>query len=526
MSSLPMPRSDSSASNCCLVDEVPADRVLQVGLPVELDGAGDVAGVVGGGVLVDLDEDDARGVEVLLGPVGRDECGVATHRITPLVRMDGESARGAFESHRARDPWKERITGSCDGAAAGREGCRAVRSSRRPPSDDGATQAGGHAAQVDRAPFGEQRAHEAEPTSGSDPRHTRPTTIRDRRRPYEREPSRRRVERHVAARSAVTTRPSGVRLDLLHRQLERQLGQLARRSEICLGVAVEQRLRASGTFGRPSAVTSSKRDLDHVPSATVSSAVPLSVKLLAERSRAGRSPTSLPSRSPSFRPGWSISVGQRWRTLIVPVPSTVAATTSPCRCGACRAAPARRGRRRRARHPDRSRRCRPARHVAQHDLDLLVLAVEHLGQEREPADVTSGCGRLWRSCVGDLLRRPGRRSPARRRRPPTRSTDDQQTRAMTSSRIRKLISSAPAPALARRAVRTPRPRRLLVTVDARSRYMPGATQRSDDGSAEERRLSWRTRPARRARNAPSGPCMCRATHIVGGSPAICRPASA
>ncbi|GLY23516.1 hypothetical protein Misp04_32480 [Micromonospora sp. NBRC 101691] len=29
-----------------------------------------------------------------------------------------------------------------------------------PPSDDGATQAGGHAAQVDRAPFGEERPHE------------------------------------------------------------------------------------------------------------------------------------------------------------------------------------------------------------------------------------------------------------------------------------------------------------------------------------------------------------------------------
>jgi len=32
-----------------------------------------VAAVVGGGVFVDLDEYDARGVEVLLSPIGRDE---------------------------------------------------------------------------------------------------------------------------------------------------------------------------------------------------------------------------------------------------------------------------------------------------------------------------------------------------------------------------------------------------------------------------------------------------------------------
>ena len=55
------------------VDEVTADRILQVGLPVELDGAGDVAAVVGAGVFVDLDEDDAIGVEVLLSPIGADQ---------------------------------------------------------------------------------------------------------------------------------------------------------------------------------------------------------------------------------------------------------------------------------------------------------------------------------------------------------------------------------------------------------------------------------------------------------------------
>jgi hypothetical protein len=40
------------------------------------------------------------------------------------------------------------------------------------PSEDGATQAGGHAAQVDRAPFREQQAHAADPTSGSSNRNT------------------------------------------------------------------------------------------------------------------------------------------------------------------------------------------------------------------------------------------------------------------------------------------------------------------------------------------------------------------
>ena len=48
-----------------LVDEVAPDRVLQVGLPVQLDRAGDVAAVVGAGVLVDLDEDDVGRVEIL-----------------------------------------------------------------------------------------------------------------------------------------------------------------------------------------------------------------------------------------------------------------------------------------------------------------------------------------------------------------------------------------------------------------------------------------------------------------------------
>ncbi|GAB3310300.1 hypothetical protein GCM10027451_20890 [Geodermatophilus aquaeductus] len=62
-----------------LADEVAAQRVLQVELPVELDRALDVALVVGAGVLVDLDEDDAGLADVLLGPVGGDEHVVAAH---------------------------------------------------------------------------------------------------------------------------------------------------------------------------------------------------------------------------------------------------------------------------------------------------------------------------------------------------------------------------------------------------------------------------------------------------------------
>ena len=52
------------------VDKVAADRVLQVRLPVQADRAPDVVLVIGGGVLVDLDEDDGGVVEMLLDPIG------------------------------------------------------------------------------------------------------------------------------------------------------------------------------------------------------------------------------------------------------------------------------------------------------------------------------------------------------------------------------------------------------------------------------------------------------------------------
>ena len=43
--------------------------------------------------------------------------------------------------------------------------CRAISRTGAPPELGAATEAGGHAAQVDRAPFGEQGAHGIEVTS-------------------------------------------------------------------------------------------------------------------------------------------------------------------------------------------------------------------------------------------------------------------------------------------------------------------------------------------------------------------------
>ncbi len=56
-----------------LADEVVADAVLEVLLPVELDGVRDVALVVGLGVFVDFDQNDIGVAEVFLDPVRRDE---------------------------------------------------------------------------------------------------------------------------------------------------------------------------------------------------------------------------------------------------------------------------------------------------------------------------------------------------------------------------------------------------------------------------------------------------------------------
>ena len=53
-----------------LVDQVAADVVLELGLPVPADGAGDVSLVVGGSVHVDFDEAEIGGIEILRGPIG------------------------------------------------------------------------------------------------------------------------------------------------------------------------------------------------------------------------------------------------------------------------------------------------------------------------------------------------------------------------------------------------------------------------------------------------------------------------
>ncbi len=66
------------------VDEVTPDGVLQIGTPVQLHGPGDVAAVVGAGVLVDLDEDDVIGIEIALGPVGGDQDVGACHMGSPF----------------------------------------------------------------------------------------------------------------------------------------------------------------------------------------------------------------------------------------------------------------------------------------------------------------------------------------------------------------------------------------------------------------------------------------------------------
>jgi hypothetical protein len=53
--------------------EVAFDLVLEVELPVEPDGAGDVRLGVQGGLLVDLDDPDAGVVEMVLHPLRVDE---------------------------------------------------------------------------------------------------------------------------------------------------------------------------------------------------------------------------------------------------------------------------------------------------------------------------------------------------------------------------------------------------------------------------------------------------------------------
>ncbi|MBW3561163.1 MAG: hypothetical protein KY437_01555, partial [Actinobacteria bacterium] len=72
--------SEVAGSAVQIGDPIQEKRVLEVVLPVEPDSTGDVAGVVEAGVLVDIGEHHPVGLEVLLGPVGRDErIGVGRH---------------------------------------------------------------------------------------------------------------------------------------------------------------------------------------------------------------------------------------------------------------------------------------------------------------------------------------------------------------------------------------------------------------------------------------------------------------
>jgi Predicted hydrolases or acyltransferases (alpha/beta hydrolase superfamily) len=54
-------------------EDVAADLVLELGLPIETDGAGNVAGVIGFGIDVNFDQLDAWCVKILFDPIGRDE---------------------------------------------------------------------------------------------------------------------------------------------------------------------------------------------------------------------------------------------------------------------------------------------------------------------------------------------------------------------------------------------------------------------------------------------------------------------
>ena len=77
-----------------LVHEVADHRVLQLGLPVDADRARDVATLVRGGVLVDLDEHHPGCVEVVLGPVGGYQDVLAAHAdVLPVGRKAGWSVR-------------------------------------------------------------------------------------------------------------------------------------------------------------------------------------------------------------------------------------------------------------------------------------------------------------------------------------------------------------------------------------------------------------------------------------------------
>ena len=60
MSPLEMPLREQSSANCCLPDVVPHGLILQIGLPIDLHGAGDMALLIEQDIFVRLDDANAR----------------------------------------------------------------------------------------------------------------------------------------------------------------------------------------------------------------------------------------------------------------------------------------------------------------------------------------------------------------------------------------------------------------------------------------------------------------------------------
>src|SRR5690606_2912596 len=75
----------------------------------------------------------------------------------------GEPARGDQQAGRTTLTHRRNGSRACATAPLpGLENFRGYAAQAAPPSDDGATETGGHAAQVDRAPLGEKRPHDEE----------------------------------------------------------------------------------------------------------------------------------------------------------------------------------------------------------------------------------------------------------------------------------------------------------------------------------------------------------------------------
>ena len=85
-----MPLAAQSSAKLFGVEVVAGHLVVQLGVPVDLDRAGDVAGVVEQHVLVGLDDDEALVAEVLGQPLGGDQA------LRVGVRLEvGDSDRSA-----------------------------------------------------------------------------------------------------------------------------------------------------------------------------------------------------------------------------------------------------------------------------------------------------------------------------------------------------------------------------------------------------------------------------------------------